>query len=214
MKLIPGQLVIILAPYMDYEIYSSLRQFDDNSLVLEMKSSNEVPFNKDILCIVIDDANIFEFYTQVIAKDGNLLFVKRPELGEFSAIEKRKFNRVDYSIGFVASPIAIGNVPLANSDKKFTGMIKNISGGGVMIETDLKLPPEMTFAFKLKLNFFLDCKARVIRTIATEKNTYQCGCEFVDNSLENIKSISLFAFKEKLRMKRKELNQRTEGGNI
>lgn len=207
MKFIQGQLITILAPFMDYEVYANVSQINDDSILLEMKTNTDIPFNKDILCIVVEEDNIFEFYTQVITKERNSILVRKPEVNEYSVIEKRKFNRVDCNIGFVATPISINNIPIPNSDKKFTGMIKNISAGGVLVESNLKLPEEMVFAFKLKLNFFLDCKARIIRTLPVENDTiYQSGCQFVDNNIDNIKTISFYAFKEKLAEKRKELN--------
>lgn len=208
MNLIKGQLIIILAPFMDFEIYANVKQVTDESIMLELKADLDVPIDKEILCIVVDDENIFEFYTKITARNENLIFIKKPEGAEYKAIEKRKFNRVDCHVGFVATPVSINNIPIYNSDKKFTGTIKNISGGGVMVESNLNLPVDMVFTFKLKLNFFIDCKARVVRTDLVVKDIYQSGCQFVDNSLENIKNISLYCFKEKLRQKRKELNQR------
>jgi hypothetical protein len=150
---------------------------------------------------------MFEFYTQIIARKDNNIFVKLPANNEYNTLEKRKFNRVDCTIGFVATPTLINNVVLRNSDKKFSGIIKNISGGGVMVETNLNLPIGMVFTFKLKLNFFVECKAKVIRTIALDKDTYESGCQFVDCSIESTKTISLYAFKEKIKQKIKELNQ-------
>lgn len=212
MNLVQGQLIIILAPFMDYEIYANVKQITDENIILEMKADMEVPVEKEFLCIVVDNENIFEFYTQIVGKNGNFIFIKKPEFDECNVIEKRKFNRVDCHIGFVATPISINNIPLNKSDKKFTGVIKNISGGGVMIESNLNLPVDMDIAFKLKLNFFIDCTARVVRTEAAGKDYYHSGCQFIDNSIDNIKIISLYTFKEKLKQKRKELNQRKSIG--
>lgn len=212
MDLVNGQLIIILAPFMDYEIYANVKQITDENIILEMKADMEVPVEKEILCIVVDNENIFEFYTQIVGKNGNFILIKKPEFDACSVIEKRKFNRVDCHIGFVATPISINNIPLVKSDKKFTGVIKNISGGGVMIESNLNLPVDMDIAFKLKLNFFIDCTARIVRTEAVGKDYYHSGCQFIDNSIENIKIIALYTFKEKLKQKRKELNQRKSIG--
>ncbi|HYE11595.1 MAG TPA: PilZ domain-containing protein [Patescibacteria group bacterium] len=208
MNLVKGQLLIILAPFIDYEIYANINQLSDEGIMLELKADMEVPIDKEILCIVVDEANMFEFYTKVTAKNEKFIFIKQPKDSEFNAIEKRKFNRVDCNIGFVATPVSINNISIHNSDKKFTGVIKNISGGGVLIESNLNLPVNMTFNFKLKLNFFLDCKAKVVRTDATDKTIYHSGCQFIESTLDTIKNISLYCFKEKLRQKRKELNNR------
>jgi hypothetical protein len=212
MNLIQGQLIIILAPFMDYEIYANVKEIIDENIVLEMKADMEVPLDKEFLCIVVDNESVFEFYTQIDGRNGNLIFIKKPILGGYSAIEKRKFNRIDCNIGFVATPVSINNMRIQNNDKKFTGVIRNISGGGVMIESNLNLPTEMDFVFKLKLNFFIECKARIVRTEEVGKNIYHSGCQFVDSPIESIKTISLYTFKEKLKQKRKELNQRKSKG--
>ncbi len=216
MDILLGQLIVILAPFMDYEVYANVRQVKPDSIVLALKSNAEIPCDREILCIAVDDDNMFEFYTQVMARDGNMVYVKKPETKELSVIEKRKFNRVDCRIGFMGNPVSINNIPIPATDKKFIGTVLNISGGGVLIETNLNLPVDMVFNFKLKLNFFLDCKAKVIRTSAVDKAFFQSGCQFVSSDLETVKTISMYAFREKLRFMRKELNQTTinHGGKV
>jgi c-di-GMP-binding flagellar brake protein YcgR len=214
MQFVHGQLIVILAPFMDYEIYASVKQFDKDTLVLETKTSTDLPVSKDILCIAVEDNNMFEFYSQIDIKEDNLIFIKKPQTNQLNVIEKRNFNRIDCNIGYIASPISINNKSILNSDKKFTGTIRNISGGGILAETSLNLPAGMVFSFKLKLNFFIDCKVKVIRTIATDDGIYHSGCQFIDMDLESIKAISLFGFKEQLKKKQKDLNnsKMTKGG--
>lgn len=216
MQFVQGQLIIILAPFIDYEIYANVKQFDKDTLVLETKTVTDIPVNKDILCIAVEDENVFEFYSQIDVKEENLIFIKRPLVDELNITEKRNFNRIDCNISFIASPISINNKSILNSGKKFTGYISNISGGGVLVESSLNLPIGMVFGFKLKLNFFIECKVRVIRTIATEDGIYHSGCQFVDMDLESVKAISLFGFKEQLKKKRKGLNsiKFAKGGKV
>lgn len=207
MNFAEGQLMIILAPYIDFEIYATVERFDKDVMILEMKSTVDVPYNTDILCIVIEPESMFEFYTQVITRKGNRIYAKLPDLNEYSPLEKRRFNRADCNISFVATPVSISNVSLKDRDRKFMGVIKNISGGGVKIETNLNLPIGLVFSFKLKLDFFLDCRAEVVRTTAIDNDTFESGCKFVQCSLEDIKAIALYAFKESLNLRRKDLKQ-------
>lgn len=215
MQFIQRQLVIILAPFIDYEIYAMVKHFDDNTVVLEIKTDKDVPMNKEVLCIAVNGDSMFEFYTQINARNENLLFIKKPQKDQLNVIEKRSFNRVNCDIGFVASPISIGNKTILNSNKQFTGTILNISGGGVLTKTNLNLPVGMVFSFKLKLNTFIDCKVMVNRTIASsEPYTFHSGCQFIAMDLESVKEISLYTFKEQLKHKRKDLNNITmlQGG--
>ncbi len=207
MQFIQGQLIIILAPFIDYETYAMVKHFDDNTVVLEVKTNKEVPINKEVLCIAVNDDSMFEFYTQISFRNEDMIFIKRPQQDQLSVIEKRNFSRINSNIGFVASPLSISNKTMINSDKKFTGLILNISGGGILTETNLNLPVSMVFGFKLKLNAFIDCKVMVKRTIASpESNTFRSGCQFIDMDIESVKEISLYTFKEQLKQKRKDLN--------
>ncbi|MGB7605486.1 MAG: PilZ domain-containing protein [Lutisporaceae bacterium] len=215
MQFIQGLLIIILVPFIDYETYSTVKHFDDNSIVLEVKTNKDLPINKEVLCIAVNGDSMFEFYTQINARNENLLFIKRPQLDQLNLIEKRNFNRINCNIGFVASPVSISSKTIYNSDKKFTGLILNISGGGVLTETSLNLPVGMVFNFKLKLNAFVGCKVMVNRTISSpESNIFHSGCQFIDMDIESVKEISLYTFKEQLKQKRKDLNniKMSQGG--
>ena len=57
--------------------------------------------------------------------------------------------------------------------KRFTGIIKNISAGGVMTQTNLDIPEDMEINFKLKLNYFMDCTAIVKRSTKVQDNYFQ-----------------------------------------
>jgi c-di-GMP-binding flagellar brake protein YcgR len=95
---------------------------------------------------------------------------------------------------------------VSKSSKTFSGTIKNVSAGGILAETNLCFPLNTVFSFKLKANYFIDCVARVRRVSEVPSaNKYEMGCEFLDMSLDNVKSISMFTFKEQLKHKRKEL---------
>ena len=201
-----GQLIVILSPFTEVELYGNIKFIADRSLTLTVKTPGLLKEGWDVLCIVIDDMDIYEFYSKVEFLDGNNVMIERPVENGLSSIEKRRFGRVDCEIGFVAIPMIINNISVAKSGKTFVGTIRNISAGGMLAETNLCLPRDTVFSFKLKVNYFIDCIAKVRRVseVPNEKR-YEMGCEFINMSIENIKTISMFAFKEQLKKKRKEL---------
>ncbi len=208
MELSVGQLIIILAPYMEQEIYSNVKHVGDGKITLAVKSANTLKPGKEILCIVISDQDIYEFYSQVEDSFEKTAYITKPVKAELSNVEKRRFNRMECNIGFVGRPVMINDVMITKSDKHFSGNIINISAGGVLVQTNLKLPDYMIFKFKLKLNYFLECTAMVKRTFDSETGTmYNSGCEFLEMPIEDIKTISLYVFKEQLKNRRKELNK-------
>jgi c-di-GMP-binding flagellar brake protein YcgR len=205
-----GQFVVILSAFTDVELYGNIKYVDSDSLILTVKTSGLIKEGWDILCIIIDNTDIYEFYSKVKFLDGNNVIIERPMVDGLCSIEKRSFSRVDCEIGFVARPLLINNISVEKSGKTFLGTIKNISAGGILAETNLCLPKDTVFSFKLKVNFFIDCDARVRRVneVPTEKK-YEMGCEFINVSEENIKTISMFTFKERLKKRRIELYENT-----
>lgn len=201
-----GQLAVLLSPFSEVEIYGNIKFVTDQSLTLTVKTPGLLKEGWDILCLIIDDTDIYEFYSKVEFLEENTILIERPVETGLSTIEKRRFSRVDCEIGFVARPMIINNVSVAKSGKTFMGTIKNISAGGVLAETNLCLPRDTVFSFKLKANSFIDCIAKVRRVSEVpNQKKYEMGCEFINMSVENIKLIAMFTFKEQLKKKRKEL---------
>jgi c-di-GMP-binding flagellar brake protein YcgR len=193
---------------MEQEIYTNVKHIGDGKINLTVKSANILKEGKEVLCIVIKELEIFEFYSHVEESFEKTAYITKPIKSDFSNVEKRRFNRMDCNIGFIGRPVMIHDIMITKSDKQFSGTILNISAGGVLIQTNLKLPDYMIFKFKLKLNYFLECTAMIKRTFETDAdNIYNSGCEFIEMPFEDMKTISLFVFKEQLKNRRKELNK-------
>lgn len=205
MEFKPGQLVVILSPFTDVEAYGNIKSITYESLTLSVNTAGLLKEDWDILCIILDNTDVYEFYSRVNFLEGNNVVIKRPTVDLLNTIEKRRFSRVDCEIGFVARPMLINNVSVEKLGKTFLGTIKNISAGGILAETNLCLPKDTVFSFKLKVNYFIDCIARVRRvTEVPDKKKFEMGCEFINMTIEDIKAISMFTFKEQLKRKRKE----------
>jgi c-di-GMP-binding flagellar brake protein YcgR len=203
-----GQLVVIVSAFTEVEVYGNVKLITDRSLTLTVKTAGLLKEGWDVLCLVIDDMDMYEFYSKVELLDGTNVLIEKPIEKGLSEIEKRRFNRVDCEIGFVARPMIINNVSVAKSGKTFTGIIKNISAGGILTETNLCLPRDTIFDFKLKANYFIECIARVRRVSeVTNSKMYEMGCEFINMSEENTKIISMFTFKEQLKKKERALQE-------
>ncbi len=201
-----GQLIVMLSPFTEVEIYGNIKFVSNESLTLTIKTTGLLKEGLDILCIGIDNTDIYEFYSKVQFLEGNNIKIARPVEEGLNAVEKRRFTRADCEIGFVARPMLINNISVVKSGKTFFGTIKNISAGGILAETNLCLPKDTVFSFKLKVNYFIDCIARVRRVsdVPNDKK-YMMGCEFINMSVDNIKTISMFTFKLQLNKRRQEL---------
>lgn len=203
-----GLMMVILSPFDDFEIYGNIVQATDGAIALKLKAAGPLRAGMDISCLVFDDTEIYEFYSKVIEASGTSLVIEKPSAGGLSSIEKRRFARVDYEIGFVARLMYINNISVEKLAKSFTGTIKNISAGGVLATTNLCLPKDTIFTFKLKIINYIDCIVRLRRVNELPASKmYEMGCEFMNMSIESIKTISMFTFKEQLKKKRKELKE-------
>ena len=201
-----GQMVVILSPFDDVEIYGNITHSKLQDLELTVKTAGLLKEGWDILCLVFDDTDIYEFRSKVKVVDGISIIIERPFGDELFTIEKRRFSRADCEIGFVARLMFINNISVEKLSKTFLGTIKNISAGGVLAETNLCLPKDTIFTFKLKTNYFIDCIVKVRRVSEVPKDKmYEMGCEYINMNVENVKTISMFTFKQQLKMKRKEL---------
>jgi len=201
-----GQLIVILSAYTDVEVYGTVNYLRSDSILLSVKPAGLLNKGWDILCLLLGSDEIFEFHSTVESIDGSSIMIRKPIETSMNSIEKRRFSRVEYEIGFVGRPLLINNVSVAKYGKTFIGKTINISAGGILAETNLCLPVNTVFSFKLKINYFVDCTAVVKRvTECPEGGKYHMGCQFIDMSLEDIKAISLFAFRERLKRRRMEL---------
>ena len=81
----------------------------------------------------------------------------------------------------------------------FTGMIQNISGGGIYMVTNMTLDPKEEFEFDFtfgKREHHL--RARVLRQNVLPKNEYGYGCQFLNVSKAAERDIRQFVFKQQL----------------
>lgn len=201
-----GQLIVMLSPFTDTEIYGNISFALSDLLTVSIKTTGHLKVGWDVLCLVIDDTEIYEFYSRVIELEGSSVIISRPMSTGLSAVEKRRFNRVDCEIGFVGRPMIVNNVSVVKTAKPFSGKIKNLSAGGVLVGSNMELPQNAVFSFKLKVNFFIDCIAIVRRAGEADKDgLFELGCEFINMNIDNVKAISLYTFKEQLKKKRQEL---------
>ena len=65
------------------------------------------------------------------------------------------------------------------SDKRFPAVIKNISGGGVLLNTKLSIPKDTILLFELELEETLLLTVRVLRNEVDSDNSNNLGCEFI-----------------------------------
>lgn len=213
MELKVGQLIVMLTAFVESESYGTVKMIMKDRILINVKGTVMIPKYSEVLCIVVAEDEMFEFYSTVEDIVGDSIFINYTPHAELSAVEKRKFNRIDCDIGFVGNLISYHGKSIIHMGKRFTGIIKNISAGGVMTQTNLDIPEDMEINFKLKLNYFMDCTAIVKRSTKVQDNYFQAGCQFMGMNLSDVKEISMFVFKHQLKIIQKDL-QRNKMRNL
>ena len=207
MELKPGQLLVILAPFIDHEIYANIKIVNDDTLTITTKTSPSSLKGKEILCMVVDNAEIHEFYGEIEDLYENTIVISNPKSRGDIYFEQRRFTRVDCNINFMGKPAAINGIPIPNFNKMFTGTVLNLSAGGMLTETKLSLPENLIFTMKLKIDYFVELEARVVRNVSeSESGMYETGCQFTNMTLDKVKTLSFYVFKEQLKIRKRELN--------
>ena len=201
-----NQLLIILSADMKQECYGNIRNFTSQYIEIGLKTNEDLKVGSELLCLAVDEPDVIEFYSKVIGSKNNTIQILQPIDAKTKKYEKRKFNRIDVSLGFSGICDRIVNSNINIYGKAFNGTVKNISSGGVMMICNLNLPVGLIFRFRLEMGSGMDCAAIIVRT-ENINNTglYRYGCEFLNMNIENVKRISLFTFKQHMQILRQHM---------
>jgi len=129
-------------------------------------------------CTIYLDNKICVFSTDVKAFIDGKLILKEPPLKDIQILQRRKFVRVDTDIEVDCFLVGFQDRAI-ESDKRFPAVIKNISGGGVLLNTKLSIPKDTILLFELELEETLLLTVRVLRNEVDSDNSNNLGCEFI-----------------------------------
>jgi c-di-GMP-binding flagellar brake protein YcgR len=199
MELTKGGQVAIISPADASEIQGDITDIDDCYITITTNIKCNLKSGYEFLMLAYDKREIVEYYCKVVKVECTDLKILRPDVNPENKGEKRRFNRVPCSIGFIGS--------IAGNSSQFYGTVRNLSGGGIMMETGSEFSIGVVFNLKLRVNFVTyDCMAMVVRKKDAEGGSaYEYGCQFLKMPVEDVKKLSTFVFQEKLKSIRKEM---------
>lgn len=120
-----------------------------------------------------------------------------------STKQRRSDSRVDTTIETKVSKLQmIGQEEVALPENKYLPItLFNISAGGILVYSPLKLPPNVRLTLTLPIQN-LEVKVQVIRVIPNSEGM-KYGCKFVEISEDDRMAIRQFVFKEQMEQRRK-----------
>ncbi len=157
---------------------------------------------KKVRCIIAVATKIYVFETLIKEADNNMLVLMTPKKDKVSVLQRREYLRVDTDIPIRCFLLNDKLVQLAE-DKFFPATIKDISGGGLLISTDISLPLETLFVFELEINKSpMVLTAKVVRNTENPDNSSRdIGCEFI--GLDESDRQKIISYCTRLQVKRK-----------
>lgn len=144
------------------------------------------------------------FETVIKSVENNKLILQTPGEKNVEIIQRRQYIRVPLDKEVNCYLIGINDRKI-ESNKTFLGIIKDISGGGVLLNSTLSLPVGTVLVFELELdnNKFL-LTIRVLRNLENENNgTRDLGCQFIGIDETDRQMIISYCNKKQLSIKRR-----------
>lgn len=132
-----------------------------------------------VRCGIVHEGKVCTFSTNIKGFVSGKLVLEEPLPEDVKILQRRKFIRVATDFSVDCFLVGFNNKTI-DSNKKFPATIKNISGGGVLINTPLSLPVDTILVFELVLEgqlFILT--VRVLRNEENSDGSRDLGCEFI-----------------------------------
>lgn len=193
--------VDVIPPYLSF--WGIIKSYDENYLIIEIEGKYAQKEERKAKCTIPKDTKACVFETVILTGENNVLVLKPPNPKGIELIQRRKFIRVVTEIPVDCYLIGYKDTKI-ESPKFFPAVIKDISGGGVLLNTTLNLPIGTVVVFELDLGRSkLVLTAKVLRNIEnTTDGSRDLGCEFIGIDESDLQKISSYCSKLQLHAKR------------
>lgn len=184
----------------------TIENIEDNTLKIKIDGYYAQKDPQLVKCTITDEtkSKVCLFETVVSRALGGYLWLDMPKEENISIVQRREYIRVSLDKDVNCYLIGI-NERKVESNKVFPAKIKDISGGGVLLNSSLSLPPGTVLVFELELDqnkFLLTIK--VLRNMESEANGMRdLGCQFIGIDDGDRQKIIAYCNKEQMILKRK-----------
>ncbi|SDL28782.1 flagellar brake protein [Natronincola ferrireducens] len=193
----------IIPPYLSF--WGVISGVEEEYIVVDIEGEYIQKQEKTVKCTIPSDANICVFYGVIKGCIEGKLILMMPKPDEFEILQRRKYARVPTDFQVNCFLIGYNNKKI-NSNKRFIATVKDISGGGVLLSSELFIPIGTVLVFELLLNNDpLVLTVKVLRNIeSTNNDNRDLGCEFIGLSHSDQQKIIAYTNKVQLKLKQKQ----------
>lgn len=183
-----------------------IEELDKDVIVVKLDLEYLQKDPQKVRCTITDHARTLVCLFKTIIKEtrGNRLVLVRPQDREVQITQRRKYLRVPIDKEVKCYLIGIGGRQV-ESDKVFPAKIKDISGGGALLNSPLSLPVGTVLVFEIQLDdLALLLTIEVLRLMENpEDGTNNIGCQFIGISNSDRQKIIAYCNKQQLILRRK-----------
>lgn len=187
-------------------LQGTIKELDRDFIVVELDLEYAQKEQQKVRCTIVNDARtlVCLFETTIDQCRGNKLVLDRPEGREIEITQRRKYVRVPVDKEVKCYLIGINGRQI-ESDKVFPAIVKDISGGGALLNSPLSLPVGTVLVFEIELdNYPLLLTIEVLREMEnTEDGTKNLGCQFIGICDTDRQRIIAYCNRQQLNLKRR-----------
>lgn len=195
----------VIPPYLTF--WGVIDHIKDDYIVVDIVGQYAQKDDRQVNCIIPGDTKVCLFSTVIKGSIEGKLILSLPSSDNIQILQRRKYVRVPAQIDVKCFLIGFNN-KMINSNKEFPATVKDISGGGVLLNSKLSPPIGTLLVFELALennSFVLTVK--VLRNIENESGEGRdLGCEFVGITDSDRQKVIAYTNKMLLKIKNKAVN--------
>ncbi|WP_026476675.1 flagellar brake protein [Alkaliphilus transvaalensis] len=194
--------VDVVPPYLSF--WGVIEEVQDNELVVKIEGQYAQGDIRKVKCTIPKDTKACIFETFILQGKGEEVLLKLPPIKQPELVQRRKYVRVSTDLPVNCFLIGFNDQKI-ESQKSFPAAVKDLSGGGVLINSSLSLPVGTVIVFELELNNQkMVLTAKVLRnTENMENNTRDLGCEFIGLDDSDRQRITAYCTRMQLMNKRR-----------
>ncbi|SCY48285.1 flagellar brake protein [Alkaliphilus peptidifermentans] len=192
----------VIPPYLSF--WGKIHLVDKKFFVVKIDGKYVQNEPRKVKCTIPNEKKVCVINSTIHGFENDLLFIEIPSNNNIEILQRRKYVRIAVDKEVECYLIGINDRRVENT-KFFPATLKDISGGGVLLNTSLSIPIGTVIVFELDINgasILLTCK--VLRNTENENNqSRNIGCEFIALSDNDRQRIISYCSKEQLKHKRK-----------
>lgn len=195
---------IDLIPVLSFK--GTIEKLEKDTFIVKINGQYAQKEPQVVKCTISNSTKTRVCIFETIIRNGNnnMLFLDTPNKENIKVTQRREYIRVPMDKEVSCYLIEINDRRI-ESDKIFSAIVKDISGGGVLLNSTLSLPIGTILVFEIELDdikFLLTSK--VLRNLESEEDgTRNLGCQFIGIDNGHRQKIIAYCNKRQLILKRR-----------